>query len=148
VRGRQLRLSTIGYERLTQNELIDRLRSASVSRLIDVRAVAASRRPGFSKRMLAASLAAAGIEYRHLRALGTPKAGREAARAGHTSQMQAIYRKHLETPEATEALAEACALAAERPTALLCLEAEAAHCHRRIVAEAICASLDCEVIDL
>ncbi|MEI9965338.1 MAG: DUF488 domain-containing protein [Caulobacteraceae bacterium] len=90
--------------------------------VIDVRAVAASRRPGFSKTMLAASLDEAGIGYLHLRALGTPKAGREAARAGRTAEMRAIFEAHLEEPQAQMALAEAAEIAANRPSALLCYE--------------------------
>jgi uncharacterized protein (DUF488 family) len=143
-----LRLATIGYERVTLAEVIARLKAAGVEQVIDVRAVAASRRPGFSKTMLAASLEAEGLAYRHLRGLGTPKAGREAARAGRTAEMQAIYRAHLETPEAVAEMAQACALAARRPSALLCYEADAAHCHRAIVADIIRAETGCAVVDL
>ncbi|MEP6968190.1 MAG: DUF488 domain-containing protein, partial [Pseudomonadota bacterium] len=56
-------LATIGYEAATLDQVIGRLRGAGVEIVIDVRAVAASRRPGFSKTMLAASLAAAGVDY-------------------------------------------------------------------------------------
>ena len=74
-------LATIGYEGASLAAVIARLWAASVSLVLDVRAIAASRRPGFSKTTLSASLAEAGIDYRHLRALGTPKSGRQAARA-------------------------------------------------------------------
>jgi len=73
-------LFTIGYEAATLDDLIGRLKAAGVQVVIDVRAIAASRRAGFSKTVLAASLAAENIDYVHLRALGTPKAGRDAAR--------------------------------------------------------------------
>ena len=128
-------LATIGYEQTTQPQLIDRLEAAGVKVLIDVRAVAASRRAGFSKTLLAASLEERGIEYVHLRALGTPKAGRDAARAGRTKEMRAIYEQQLETPEAQVELARAAAIAAEKKAALLCLEADPKCCHRAIVAE-------------
>lgn len=141
-------LATIGYERDTLDGVIARLKAAGVTRLIDVRAVASSRRPGFSKTMLAASLEAAGIGYVHLRALGTPKAGREAARAGRVVEMQAIFRDHMDAPEAIAALAQATDLAAAQPSALLCFEAEARCCHRAIVAQAIRGALRCEVVDL
>ena len=130
-----MRLATIGYEQTTQPQLIDRLEAAGVKVLIDVRAVAASRRAGFSKKLLAASLEARGIEYVHLRALGTPKAGRDAARAGRTAEMRAIYEQQLKTPEAQVELARAAAIAAEKKAALLCLEADARCCHRAMVAE-------------
>jgi uncharacterized protein (DUF488 family) len=130
-------LATIGYEAATQADVIGRLQAAKVSLVIDVRAIAASRRPGFSKRVLAASLAEAGIDYLHLRALGTPKAGREAAHAGRTEEMRVIYEAHLEEPEAQAQLGHATQASERRRAALLCYEAEAARCHRAIVAERI-----------
>src|ERR1035437_10077396 len=89
------RLYTIGYEQASLDQVIGALKAAGVAVVVDVRAVAASRRPGFSKTMLGASLKAEGVDYVHLRALGTPKAGREAARAGRTAQMRAIFEAHL-----------------------------------------------------
>ena len=141
-------LATIGYEMATLDQLIARLQAAKVELVVDVRAVASSRRPGFSKTMLGVSLQAAGIGYRHLRALGTPKAGREAARSGRTAEMQRIYRDYLEEPAAQVELAEVTRLAAHTPLALLCYEAEAPKCHRAIIAQHICDSLGCERLDL
>ena len=140
-------LFTIGYEGKTVEELLDRLQESSVALLIDVRAVAASRRPGFSKTALAGVLKERGIDYLHLRPLGTPKAGREAARKGRIAEMRAIFDEQLATPEAELALAQAKAAASERPSALLCFEADAEHCHRRIVAEHMAAE-GFEILDL
>ena len=141
-------LATIGYERAVLADVIGRLKDAGVRIVIDVRAVASSRRAGFSKTLLAASLGQAGIDYLHLRALGTPKAGRQAARAGHTQEMHRIFEVHLQEPEAQLALAEATAIARDRPSALLCYEAEAKDCHRAIVADRIRAEIGCDVVDL
>lgn len=141
-------LYTIGYEAQTVSEFLDRLTRAGVAQVIDVRAVAASRRPGFSKTSLAAALAEAGIAYLHLRALGTPKAGREAARRGNTPLMREIFERQLATPEAELAMARAETEAAERPSALLCYEREACGCHRAVVAERLAASAGFAVIDL
>src|SRR5258708_28520130 len=102
-----MKLSTIGYEKAALPDVIGRLKEAGVEVLIDVRAVASSRRAGFSKSVLAASLAVAGIDYVHLRDLGTPKPGRDAARKGHTGEMHAIFAAHMEEPAAQLALAEA-----------------------------------------
>ncbi len=143
-----MRLATIGYERATLEEVIARLEAARVAVVLDVRAVASSRRAGFSKTLLAASLDEAGIAYVHLRDLGTPKAGRQAARAGRVREMRAIYEDWLAQPQAQLALAAATEVATARPAALLCFEADAAGCHRRIVAERIRARTGCEVIDL
>jgi uncharacterized protein (DUF488 family) len=139
---------TIGYEQASLDQVIGALKGAGVTMVVDVRAVAASRRAGFSKTMLAASLRAAGVDYVHLRALGTPKAGREAARAGHTRQMHAIFEAHMAEPEAVVALAEAAEIASVRPTALLCYEAKASECHRRILTDRLSEELGFSVVDL
>ena len=142
------RLATIGYEGKTQAQMIVELKAAGVELVVDVRAVAASRRPGFSKTILAASLAEAGVGYEHLRGLGTPKAGRDAARAGRTDEMREIFSAHLAEPAAQVQLARAIELARERPIALLCYEAQACDCHRAVVAERICEALETTVADL
>jgi uncharacterized protein (DUF488 family) len=142
------KLRTIGYEAATQAAVIGALTSAGVKVVIDVRAVASSRRAGFSKTLLAASLAEAGVDYVHLRALGTPKPGRQAARAGRHAEMRAIFEAHLAEPEAQLQLAQAAEIARERPSALLCYEADAAHCHRRIIADRLAAADGFEVEDL
>ena len=138
-------LATIGYEAATQDAVIDRLKAAGVELLVDVRAVAASRRAGFSKTVLAASLAEAGIGYVHLRQLGTPKPGREAARKGRIAEMTAIFEDHLTEPAAQLELAAAKELAAERKIALLCFEADHRGCHRKILADRICEDLGCAI---
>jgi uncharacterized protein (DUF488 family) len=138
-------LATIGYEASTQDAVIARLKAAGVELLVDVRAIAASRRAGFSKTLLAASLAQAGIDYVHLRQLGTPKPGREAARKGRIAEMTAIFEEHLAEPAAQLELAAAKELAAERKVALLCFEADHRGCHRKILAELICGDLGCPI---
>lgn len=130
-------LYTIGYESKTLPQVISDLHAADVAVVIDVRAVAASRRAGFSKTLLWNSLKAEGIDYEHLRSLGTPKRGREAARKGLIDEMEEIFGDHMETPEAREGLVRAAAIVRERKAALLCFEACASGCHRRIVADLI-----------
>ena len=76
-----MHIFTIGYEATTMAEFLAALNEAGVERVIDVRALPLSRRPGFSKSPLRAALAEAGIDYVHLKALGTPADGRSAARA-------------------------------------------------------------------
>lgn len=142
------RLATIGYEAATQAAVIGKLKDAGVAVLIDVRAVPSSRRAGFSKSVLAASLQAEEIDYVHLRELGTPKPGRDAARRGRIAEMHEIYEAHLAEPSAQLQLAQAAEIARERAAALLCYEADAAGCHRRIVADRIREALGCEVVDL
>jgi uncharacterized protein (DUF488 family) len=128
-------LATIGYEMAPQARVIDALKAAGVEVLIDVRAVAASRRAGFSKGLLSASLQDAGIDYVHLRELGTPKEGRMAARKGKTAEMRRIFEAHLAEPAAQLQLAQAIEIAKGRKAALLCYEADHRGCHRSIVVE-------------
>ena len=142
------RLWTIGYEGKTFDEFVSALVAAEVQLVIDVRAVAASRRPGFSKTALSAGLRQHGIDYLQLRDLGTPKAGREAARRGRTAEMRSIYGGHLETPEAELAMEQALAAASDRHSALLCYEADAGCCHRAMVAERLVARARFAVTDL
>ena len=141
-------LFTIGYEGKTPDEFLSQLREAGVELVIDVRAVASSRRPGFSKTALANSVREQGVDYVHFRSLGTPAAGREAARKGRTAEMRNIYAGQLETPEAELALEQALEAASERRAALLCYEADAAGCHRTMLAERMIARTPFEVIDL
>jgi uncharacterized protein (DUF488 family) len=131
-------LFTIGYEQTPAKSVLDELQAAGVKLLVDVRAVAASRRPGFSKSQLAAGLDERGISYVHLRGLGTPKEGREAARSGHYDTLHKIYAAHLKTPQAREQLDELTALVkTSGPICLLCYERDHAHCHRQWIAEII-----------
>jgi uncharacterized protein (DUF488 family) len=143
-----MKLATIGYERETQAAVIDKLKTAGVEVVIDVRAVAASRRAGFSKTLLSASLNDAGIGYVHLRQLGTPKPGREAARKGKVAEMHEIFKAHMVEPAAQLELAKATEIAARQKTALLCYEADAGGCHRTILANWICDDLGCEIENL
>ncbi len=123
-------LWTIGYEKTAFPAFLATLRRAGVRRIIDVRDLPLSRRPGFSKRQLAAGLMEAGIAYTHLRALGTPPAGREANRRKQWPLFWQIVDERLTTAEAALDLARAADLAAEAPSCLLCYEADPATCHR------------------
>ena len=137
---------TIGYEQTTMPAFLAALQGAGVELVADVRAIAASRRPGFSKTALAANLAEAGIGYRHFRALGTPPEGRAAARALDLAKLKRVYSGQLELPEALAAGAELADLAHDRRVALLCYEREPACCHRTLLRQAVLP--DCEAIDL
>jgi len=134
----KLVVATIGYQGTTIAAVLQALTEARVELLVDVRAVAGSRRPGFSKTPLAANLHGAGIDYLHLRGLGTPAPGRAAARAGRHEEMRAIFLKHLEQHEARAELdVLADIVRGGRRVCLLCFEADPAHCHRTLVAKAL-----------
>src|ERR1700709_465261 len=136
--ARAKKLFTIGYEQTPAKCVLGGLEQAGVKLLVDVRAVASSRRPGFSKSQLAAGLDERGISYLHLRGLGTPKDGRIAARSGKFDVLHKIYARHLKTPQAKEELDELSALVKKSgPVCLLCYERDHAHFHRRWIAEII-----------
>ncbi|HZF69052.1 MAG TPA: DUF488 domain-containing protein [Gemmatirosa sp.] len=142
-------LATVGYEGTDVAAFLDALRAAEVALLVDVRAVASSRRPGFAKSRLAANLAGAGIEYLHLRGLGTPADGRAAARAGRHAEMRAIFGAHLATDVAQADLDVLAAHVRDgRRVCLLCFEADPSHCHRTLVADALAARLPVRVAHL
>ena len=137
-----MRIFTIGYEGATVAEFLSALQRAGVERVIDIRAIANSRRPGFSKNSLRASLEQARIDYVHLRALGTPAEGRAAARAGRIDDLRDIYAGQLELPEAIAETGQMLDLAKERPSALLCLEREPGGCHRSLLLQSIAPEAD------
>ena len=141
-----MRIFTIGYEGATIAEFVAALQKAGVERVIDVRAIANSRRPGFSKNLLRASLAEGGIDYVHLRALGPPAEGPAAARSGNVPELERIYAGQLELPEAIAEGAKMLDLAAEKPSALLCLEREPGGCHRSLLLKSVAPNV--EVVDL
>jgi uncharacterized protein (DUF488 family) len=137
---------TIGYEQATVDRVIATLRDAGTEVLADIRYLPLSRRPGFSKSALAAAAREAGIDYRHIKPLGTPAEGRAAARRGDHEALARIYAGQLELPEALAAMAELRDLAGEKRVALLCYEREASECHRSLLIDALLA--DFAVVDL
>lgn len=141
-----MKIYTIGYEATTMADFLAALHGAGVKRVIDVRALPLSRRPGFSKSILAATLKDAGIDYVHLKALGTPKPGRDAAKKGDVATLTAVYEGQLGLPEAQAQAARMRTLAAEMPSALLCYERDPCHCHRTLLLRA--EGEGAEVVDL
>ncbi|MGK6321628.1 DUF488 family protein [Sphingomonas sp. DT-51] len=137
---------TIGYEGATVDSFLAALARAGVRRVIDVRALPLSRRPGFSKSSLAAALKEVGIDYVHLKALGTPKPGRDAAKKGDVATLTAVYDAQLALPEAQVAAARMLELADDTPSALLCFERDPCHCHRTLLLREAAAGR--EVVDL
>lgn len=142
-------LATIGYEGATVQRVVQVLREAGVVLLVDVRAVASSRRPGFSKSRLSAHLEEGGIGYLHLRGLGTPAEGRAAARAGRHDEMRRIFGGHLSMPEAQEELDQLAEIIRSGPRCcLLCFEADYRHCHRTMVAAAVSSLVPVDIVHL
>lgn len=130
-------LSTIGYEGASLGDFLSTLHRAGIKQVVDIRDVPVSRRPGFSKNVLARALEEEGLSYLHLKALGDPKPGREAAREGRYEAFRAIYGEHLDLTAGQDALRVAVDAAIAAPSVLLCYERDCRHCHRTIVAQAM-----------
>ena len=126
---------TIGYEKAAQSDVIAALEHAGIRTVIDVRDRPQSRRAGFSKSSLAASLLAAGIGYINLKPLGTPKEGRVAHHSGDQQTFWRIVDEQLETEEARLALEELADRAKAERCCLLCYEADWRQCHRARIVE-------------
>ena len=147
--GKAAPLFTIGYEQAKPAAVLDELKHAKIDTLIDVRAVAASRRPGFSKRQLSAALDEAGIGYVHLQKLGTPAEGRQAARAGDRETLMRVYDKHMQKPEPQAELGELVSLIKSgKRIALLCYCRDPKTCHRSQIVKRVKARLPLEVENL
>ena len=141
-------ISTIGYEGVTIQEFVTALQRDSVEIIIDVRDVPLSRKKGFSKNQLADSLRAHGIQYVHLKGLGDPKDGREAARAGNYPLFAKIFAKHMRSNVAKEALDHAGMLVSDQHVCLMCFEADYKRCHRTVVASHLAEMTGCKVTPL
>ncbi len=142
------KITTIGYEGASPDKFDAALAAASVDVVVDVRAVAVSRKAGFSKTALSQRLRSRGLEYVHLRGLGDPKPGREAARAGNMALFRQIFGAHLESADAKADLARLKAIAATKTVALLCYEADAQGCHRSILAKLVANSGNHSIVHL
>jgi uncharacterized protein (DUF488 family) len=142
-------LFTIGYEQAKPASVLSELKRAKIKLLIDTRAVAASRRPGFSKRQLATALNAEGIGYVHLQKLGTPAEGRAAARSGDTDTLWRIYDKHIKGADAQRELRELVTLIKSgKRIALLCYCRDPKHCHRSRIVSNVKKKMAVKVTDL
>ena len=144
-----LTLYTIGYEKLLPPELVNELRVAGVQRLLDVRYRPQSRRPGMSKTRLGELLGDHGIAYEHRKALGTPPDIRWFFKHNRTAEGRAAFERHIEDNHAQDLDQLARELEHAPPTALMCLEADPAVCHRRVLAERLAARIPgLQVVDL
>jgi len=130
-------LNTIGYEGADLEDFVQTLVVAEIDILVDIRDRAQSRRKGFSKTALSERLAKDGIEYVHHRALGDPKEGRDAAKAGDWSKFRKVFQAVLKTAEAKSAILSITNLSKSQNTCLLCYERDEKTCHRKIVSEII-----------
>lgn len=127
---------SVGYEGRDVEELVSSLLQHEVAVLVDVRLTPLSRKRGLSKKRLAATLAAHGIRYVHLAALGNPKENRAALRAGDAKGLRR-FQAVLDTKEGEYALQHVAELLDDHTVALLCFERHHEQCHRNLVVAAL-----------
>ncbi len=139
---------TIGYEKSTIDDFVDRLAEAEIDLLVDVRELPLSRKKGFSKNGLNAAVREAGIDYLHVKALGDPKPGREAARAGNHDLFVEIFTQHMDGKDAQSALAELADTVKGKRICLTCFERHHEGCHRKIVAERLSALVGAPIVHI
>ncbi|MGI8792301.1 MAG: DUF488 domain-containing protein [Acidimicrobiales bacterium] len=130
------RIYSVGYEGFTVDSLAERLATAGVTVLVDVRLNAISRRPGFSRRALEAAMREAGIEYIHERDLGNPRDNRDAFRKGDGAAGRARMRSLLKNGGGF-ALDRLVNLAQDARVAVMCVERDRHRCHRDVVTEMV-----------
>ena len=124
-----------GYEGRSIDAFVAALLEAGVQTVADVRLNAISRKVGFSKTRLEDALAAAGIDYRHMRSLGNTKENRSPFWEGRVEEGRRVFRQAIQNPEAESSLDELSALVRDQVVAVLCFETDVEKCHRKVIIE-------------
>jgi uncharacterized protein (DUF488 family) len=130
---------TIGHSTHPIDEFVAILRAHGIETIADVRTVPKSRRnPQFGQDELPGSLAAAGLGYRHLKALGgLRKTSAASPNGAWRNESFRGYADHMQTAEFAVGIAELIELAERSPTAIMCAEAVPWRCHRSLVGDAL-----------
>jgi uncharacterized protein (DUF488 family) len=128
------RIYSVGYEGLEVRGLVETLKGARVTLLVDVRLNPTSRRPGWSKKSLQAALEGAGIAYRHEKTLGNPPENRESFRTGDPDVGRRRMREILDNG-AGSALRRVVNDAKHQRIAVLCVERSEGQCHRKVITD-------------
>ncbi len=128
---------TAGYESLSVDAFLNLLIESGIERLIDVRQNPVARRYGFHRSTLSKLLSRLGIEYVHVPELGIPSSFRQEL---HTYEdYKRLFRKYEAKTLACEdaAIGSVSRLVAERPSVLVCMEADPKYCHRSRLASRV-----------
>lgn len=128
---------SVGYEGRNIEDFVAALVEAGVQTVADVRLNAISRKAGFSKTRLKDALAAAGIDYRHMRSLGNAKENRSPFWEGRVDEGRRVFRQAIQNPEAESSLDELSLLVRDQVVAVLCFETDVEKCHRKVIIDEI-----------
>jgi uncharacterized protein (DUF488 family) len=127
---------TAGYEGTTINEFVNLLKQNKIERVIDVREIPLSRKKGFSKASFSENLTASGIEYMHIRGLGSPKPIRDDLHKSKDYEAFFFEYKNYISRNFSY-IQEAWEYALDKRACLVCFEKDYHQCHRSVVAELI-----------
>lgn len=139
---------TIGYEGAGLEPFLAVLVEHGIDCLIDVRELPSSRRKGFSKNALFDALSGVGIDYVHLRGLGDPKPGRDAAKAGRINQFRNIYVQHMTTDAFNRDFECLTGLVRQYKACLMCYERNPLICYRKLICDAVALKLSAAIVHL
>jgi len=129
-------LFTIGYEGYNIEDFIKKLKDSNIQQLIDTRELALSRKNGFSKGILSQELKKAGILYKHIPDLGSPKEIRHQLHQDWDyKRFFNEYKEHIKDPDVLGNISDIEGRAKRKKTVLLCFEKDYKTCHRSIIAE-------------
>ncbi|MBW9111960.1 DUF488 domain-containing protein [Microbacterium trichothecenolyticum] len=143
-------ITGIGYEGLTIDAFVSKLRVRGIKTLVDVRLNAISRKKGFSKRALSGALAESGIEYVHMPALGNQRdnrAGYSELDSATAQEARSRFTATLGSDVAVSALGELAELARTGDVVVFCYEHDERHCHREQVIERVTRLLKNDLVD-
>jgi len=139
---------SVGYEGRSIDDFVADLVEAGVQTVADVRLNAISRKAGFSKTRLKDALAAAGIDYRHMRSLGNAKENRSPFWEGRVEEGRRVFRQAIQNPEAESSLDELSALVRDQVVAVLCFETDVEKCHRKVIIDEVVGTTNAPVAAL
>lgn len=139
---------TVGYQQRTVDAFLAGLMSDGIEAIIDVRSNPVSRNYGFAGRTLAALAEKVNLEYHHLPELGIPSNERKGLTSA--AKYKTLFENYCETilPVQTIAVEKIVELVKDKPSALLCYEADPEYCHRRPLADVVAEKSGLAVIDL
>lgn len=128
---------TAGYEGRSVDAFLDMLMQAGVKRLVDVRMNPVARRYGFHKSTLNRLCGKLNIDYQHAPTLGIRSEKRQSLDS--QEDYDALFADYEATTlrDESAAIDVVAKLVADRPTVLVCMEANHACCHRASLANEV-----------
>lgn len=139
---------TVGYEQWSIDQLLNTLMHRGITRIIDVRQNPIARRYGFHKSTLIRLTSRVAVEYVHFPELGIPSEMRQNLCSAEDYTLLFDEYTTSVLPRRRDAVAKVSHLVSEKPSVLLCMEADPAMCHRTRLANVVSSKTDLPVQDI